>query len=299
MGRTLMNDQDYQFLLDLYKIKNITKVAQQQFLTQPAMTKRIRRIEEELGCQIVLRSKRGVTFTAVGESVVRYCEQMLNLQSQLKNEINLSQGVVGGSLDLGSSLNYSRFRLPAVLRTYQQRYPMVGIRITTGHSRNLYRQLLEGKLSLAIIRGNFVWSDASLLLSSEPVCLVRSNEVKDRSLSELTYIGHRTDPDEERRIEQWMVENQIIPGTRLWIDDISTCREMAQAGVGWTIIPSICLDNFIGDIMPLSLQDGTLLLRNTYVLYRSACADLQQVKLFLSVLQEMTNEGMRPPYSAS
>ena len=271
-----MNDQDYQFLIDLYRIKNITKVAQQQFLTQPAMTKRIRRIEEELGCQIVLRSKRGVTFTAVGESIVRYCEKLQDIQSQMKNEINLSQGVVGGSLDVGSSLNYSRFRLPAVLRAFQERYPMVGIRITTGHSRNLYRYLLEGKLSLAIIRGNFVWSDASLLISSEPVCLVRSNELRDSSLSEATYIGHRTDPDEERRIEQWMIENQIAPTNRLWIDDISTCREMAQAGVGWTIIPSICLDNFVGDIMPLSLQDGTLLLRNTYVLYRSAFAELQQ-----------------------
>ncbi len=134
-----MNDQDYQFLIDLYRIKNITKVAQQQFLTQPAMTKRIRRIEEELGCQIVLRSKRGVTFTAVGESIVRYCEKLQDIQSQMKNEINLSQGVVGGSLDVGSSLNYSRFRLPAVLRAFQERYPMVGIRITTGHSRNLYR----------------------------------------------------------------------------------------------------------------------------------------------------------------
>ena len=282
-----MNDQDYQFLIDLYRIKNITKVAQQQFLTQPAMTKRIRRIEEELGCQIVLRSKRGVTFTAVGESIVRYCEKLQDIQSQMKNEINLSQGVVGGSLDVGSSLNYSRFRLPAVLRAFQERYPMVGIRITTGHNRNLYRYLLEGKLSLAIIRGNFVWSDASLLISSEPVCLVRSNELRDSSLSEATYIGHRTDPDEERRIEQWMIENQIAPTNRLWIDDISTCREMAQAGVGWTIIPSICLDNFVGDIMPLSLQDGTLLLRNTYVLYRSAFAELQQVKLFISILQEM------------
>ena len=144
-----------------------------------------------------------------------------------------------------------------------------------------------GKLSLAIIRGNFVWNDASLLISSEPVCLVRSNELRDSSLSEATYIGHRTDPDEERRIEQWMIENQIAPNNRLWIDDISTCREMAQAGVGWTIIPSICLDNFVGDIMPLSLQDGTLLLRNTYVLYRSAFAELQQVKLFISILQEM------------
>lgn len=281
-----MNDQDYQFLLDLYETKNITKVAQQQFLTQPAMTKRIRRIEEELGCQLLLRSKRGVTFTAVGETVIRYCQRMLELNKQMRDSINQSQGIVGGSLSVGASLNYSRYRLPSALRHYQQLYPNVDVRVSTGHSRSLYHMLMEGKLSLAIIRGNFAWNDASILLSSEPVCLVRSHDNAALPLSDYTYIGHHTDPDEERRIEQWLLENNVTPNTRLWIDDISSCCEMAQAGVGWTIIPSICLDRFEGDVQPLSLRDGTPLLRNTYVLYRSSCYELQQVKLFLDILKE-------------
>ena len=51
-----MNEQDYQLLIDLYETKNITKVADQHFLTQPALTKRIRRIEEELGSELLIRS---------------------------------------------------------------------------------------------------------------------------------------------------------------------------------------------------------------------------------------------------
>lgn len=281
-----MNDQDYQFLLDLYAAKNITKVAQQIFLTQPAITKRIHRIEEQLGCQLLLRSKRGVTFTAVGETVVRYCQRMIDLNKQMKDSINQSKGIVGGSLNIGTSLNYSRYRLPAALRHYQQLYPNVDICVSTGHSRDLYHMLNDGKLSLAIIRGNFAWNDASILLSYEPVCLVRSHDNEGLSLSDYTYIGHHTDPDEERQIEQWLLENNISPNNRLWIDDISSCCEMAQAGVGWTIIPSICLDRFEGDVLPLSLRDGTPLLRNTYVLYRRSSYELQQVKLFLDILKE-------------
>lgn len=48
-AQDFMNEQDYQLLIDLYETKNITKVADQHFLTQPALTKRLRRIEEELG----------------------------------------------------------------------------------------------------------------------------------------------------------------------------------------------------------------------------------------------------------
>ena len=57
-----MNEQDYQLLIDLYETKNITKVADQHFLTQPALTKRLRRIEEELGSVLLVRSRKGVVF---------------------------------------------------------------------------------------------------------------------------------------------------------------------------------------------------------------------------------------------
>ena len=52
-----MNEQDYQLLIDLYETKNITKVADQHFLTQPALTKRIRRIEEELASDPVQKGR--------------------------------------------------------------------------------------------------------------------------------------------------------------------------------------------------------------------------------------------------
>lgn len=92
-----MNEQDYQLLIDLYETKNITKVADQHFLTQPALTKRLRRIEEELGSVLLVRSRKGVVFNSVGESVISYCRQMCEMNEQLRNSINASKGIVGGS----------------------------------------------------------------------------------------------------------------------------------------------------------------------------------------------------------
>ncbi len=290
-----MNEQDYHFLLNLYETKNITKMAQQQFLTQPAMTKRIRRIEEELGCQLVLRSKRGVTFTAVGEEVIRYCRGMMHMTEQLKNSINTYQGIVGGSLNLGCSLNYCRYRLSDALHTYQELYPLVEIGIRTGRSRALYRMLQEGEISIAIIRGNYTWEEGSMLLYSEPICLVRSIENADRPLSDYPFIGHHTDADEEKRMELWAQENGLsLQHTKLWIDDITSCREMARAGLGWTILPSICLDNFQGIATPLYFKDGTPLRRNTYVFYRDSQYKLQQVHLFLDILTESVSAFPEP-----
>ena len=147
-----MNEQDYQLLIDLYETKNITKVADQHFLTQPALTKRLRRIEEELGSVLLVRSRKGVVFNSVGESVISYCRQMCEMNEQLRNSINASKGIVGGSLSIGTSINYCRYRLPSVMRTYTEKYPMVDISISTGHSQTLFRQLSEGKFPIAILR---------------------------------------------------------------------------------------------------------------------------------------------------
>ena len=63
-----MDEKDYELLLELYEQKNITKVAQKLFLTQPAISKRIQKMEEELQCQLFLRSIKGVLFTPAGEA---------------------------------------------------------------------------------------------------------------------------------------------------------------------------------------------------------------------------------------
>ena len=79
-----MYNQDYQLLLDLYETQNITKAGQRHFLTQPAVTKRIKRIEEELGCELVLRTQRGIVFTAAGEQVIPYCRQMKQADMEMQ-----------------------------------------------------------------------------------------------------------------------------------------------------------------------------------------------------------------------
>lgn len=284
-----MNEQDYQFLLNLYETKNITKMAQQQFLTQPAMTRRIQRIEEELGCQLVLRTKKGVIFTPAGEEAVKYCRDTLMRKEQLTNTINRHLGIVGGSLSIGCSLNYCRYRLPNILYHFKKLYPFVDISIIPARSKDIYRMLLKNEISIAIIRGNYSWNEDSFLLSSEPLCLVRSKKNANRPLQEYSYIGRHTDMEEEKKILLWGEEQGLsLQNASLWIDDITSCREMALAELGWTILPNICLDKFEGAATPLFLKDGTPLLRNTSVFYRTAQYELQQVKCFLDLLSQHT-----------
>ena len=281
-----MNEQDYRLLLDLYKTKNITRVAHLHYLSQPAMTKRIRRSEEELGSELILRSQKGITFTPAGELAVDYCRKFLELSGQMRNGIHQASGTVSGSLTIGCSLNFSRYRLPTALKKYQELYPQVDIVISTGHSDFLYQQLLDNRVSVAIVRGAHTWPEGAVQLALEPVCLVSNPQFVGHDLSRYPYIGHHTDSRLEKMTAQWLLEHGLSPEPKLWIDDIFCCRSMAEAGVGWTIVPHICLNGFVGNVTPLFLKDGTPLERETTAIYRNAQADLPQVRYFIDILVE-------------
>jgi len=282
-----MNERDCQYFLHLYRTKNITRSAQQNFITQSSLTKVVQRLETELGCQLLLRSQKGVTFTPQGEQLVHYCQKFLQMQQELKESINRENGVIGGSVAIGSSSNYSRYRLPTALKTYTTRYPAVDISIVTGHSRNLYNQLLDNKIAVAILRGDFKWDEGLLPLSAEPMCLIYHREIQIAELGSQLYICHRTDSESQYQMNRWTVENNIdTRSTNILIDDIASCMEMVQAGVGWSILPAICLAGFKGMIQPLFYQDGTPLIRTTSVFYRKAQSKLPQVRLFIQTLQE-------------
>ena len=62
-----MNDLDWKILLELYKTKNITKAANRLYMTQPALTKRLKQIEAQFQVKIVMRTTKGVEFTEEGE----------------------------------------------------------------------------------------------------------------------------------------------------------------------------------------------------------------------------------------
>lgn len=281
-----MDNTDYKLLLDLYETRNITKVAQRLFLSQPAITKRIKRIEAELGCEVIFRNKKGIVFTSVGEKIIPYCHTACQTDIEMRNAINQNMGIVGGTINICASHNFAAYRLPEVIRVFHEQYPNVAINITTGKSSQLYFKVLQDKLVIAILRGDYKWSSEKMVLMTEPMCLISTKAGGISALRDYPYIGHQTDSFEATKIERWAEENGISLNGSIWVDDINACKELVKRGLGWSILPQICLDDFNGEIQALQFTDGSKFLRNTYTMYWGTYAQLLQVRLFLQVLEQ-------------
>ena len=292
-----MDRQDCQFLIDLYETQNITQVARKYFLTQPALTKRLQRLEEELGCQLLIRHKKGVSFTAAGELTLPYCRSMLHCGEALLGALNSHRGIVGGSLKLLCSHSYSYRQLPQALKLYCQRYPMVNVEISVGRSAPLYQQFLRQENCIAILRGDWTWSGGYVPLRAEPLCLLRSRDRVHLPLDESDYIsGGSDDHAAITQMERWAQEQGLsLHASRLHVNNINCCKELVRQGLGWSILPGSNLQDFDGVVTPLYLEEGVPLKRSTSLLYHNSYAQLPQVRLFIDTLLESEALSPAPP----
>ncbi len=179
-----MDEKDFEYLLVLNETGNITRASEKLFVTQAALSKRVKAIEEELGTALFIRSHHGVRLTPEGEHVMKHIEQSARQLEQMREELSAVGGEVGGTLKAGIPINYSFYSLPDVLDHYYRKYPKVKLQITTGQSRQLYRLMLQDQLDVAILRGDFSWDGIQYLLGQEHICIVRNKELLDRPLNE-------------------------------------------------------------------------------------------------------------------
>ena len=171
-----MDEKDFELLEVLDETRNITHAADKLYMTQSALSKRIKSMEQELGVEILLRSRQGIRFTPAGEKVLEHSRAALKQMEQLRRGLDAMQGEVCGTLKAGVSVNFSYYRLPEVLTEYHKKYPRVRLDIATGHSRHLYQQMLDGTLDIAVLRGEYPWDGTQFLLSQEDICLIYARE---------------------------------------------------------------------------------------------------------------------------
>ena len=188
-----MDEKDYELLHALDETRNITHAADKLYMTQSALSKRIKALEQELGVEIVLRSRQGIRFTPAGEQVLLHSAAAAREMEKMRRQLASIQGEACGTLRAGISVNFSYYRLPEVLTEYHKAYPKVRLDIATGHSRNIYQQMLDSSLDVAVLRGEYPWDGTQFLLSQENICFICSEENKDRPISDYLYIDHSSD----------------------------------------------------------------------------------------------------------
>lgn len=292
MGET-MDYRDWEILKELYNQKNLTKTARLLFLTQPALTSRLKHMQEELGVQIVTRESRGIHFTPQGEYLVHCAEEALahlqkikeNVQNMSNNESNL----VAGTLKLGVSNFFANYELPYILKQFKIKYPHVEFKVITGWSRDVTQLIHNKDVHIGFVRGDYGWRGLSThQLFEETICIASKEQINITDLPRLPRIEYRGDYLLKSVIDHWWAENYAeAPFISIEVDQVDTCKEMVLNGLGYGILSSRVLAG-IDDLYKIQLkdQDGNPILRRTWMYYHKESLEWNVVKAFVQFIED-------------
>jgi DNA-binding transcriptional LysR family regulator len=279
-----MENQDWLILKVLFQTKNITKAAQVLFLSQPALTHRLRNMEEEFGVTIVHRVSKGVHFTPQGEYLAKAADIMLLQIRQLKDEVLNMEHEVAGTLRLGSSHVFTKYRLPGLLKTFKNQYPHVEFKVTTAWSKDVFSLLYNQDIQVGFIRGASSWNGEKHLLFEESICIASKEPFNIHQLPQLPRIDYQTDPAIRALIDNWWRETFAQPPLiSMDVDRVDICKEMVVNGLGYAFLPDILVHN--NDNLQKTVitdKSGNPILRQTWMIYQKAALETNIVKAFVA-----------------
>ena len=237
-----MDDKDWRILKTVAEEKNITRAAARLFMTQPALTYRLKSLEDEFGARLMTRLSSGVMLTAQGECLLDYACEMLQRFDALKERVRNMADKVQGGLRLGASGVFAHFALPGILKGFLEAYPEVEISLKTALSQPIIRLLEKQEITVAIVRGEHDWDGERFLLMQEPICLVSRARLALADLPAHPHIRYGTDAPLQRLLDEWWRKHfHVPPQTTMEVNTMDTAREMVLNGLGWALLPSIGL----------------------------------------------------------
>lgn len=246
---------DYKELMAFVSVADngsFSLAAEQLFITQPAVSKRVNQLEEHLKSKLFDRIGHKIFLTEAGKLLLPRAKQIIGDIKNAKLEIENLSYEVRGELAFGTSHHIGLHRLPQILKKYSVEYPRVDLQIDFSGSEEICDSILNGVLELGVVTlpTQPQTNIAQLKLWNDPMSLVFA---KDHEIFSRNKID----------IEDIAKYSAVLPGkntfTRKIVDDVfssvgedydlvietnylETIKQMVEIGLGWSVLPDTMTD---------------------------------------------------------
>ena len=137
------------------KYKSVTLAAKELFTSQPAVTRTIKKLEDELKCRLFVRSKKGMEFTSEGETLFEYVSASINQLEKGEAEVRKNTGDSEGRVVIGTTVTALDEFLFKFLDTFHENHPNVKFKIFTQSTDITIDKLRTGQIDVAVITSPF------------------------------------------------------------------------------------------------------------------------------------------------
>ena len=201
--------------------KNFTNAAQVLHLSQPSVSKQIKRLEKNLDILLINRENNKISLTENGKVFLQYSERILALcEESCRALIDLKNGD-RGNLTVGASQTIGTYLMPRVLALFAQNYPQIDLKVQVNSTRLIANNVLNREIDIAVVGGeipnklkknltikDFVEDELSLIISkSHP--FAKKRKINKENLYYLNFITLNSNSTIRKFIDNILIQNGI------------------------------------------------------------------------------------------
>lgn len=255
-----------EYVYEVYKEKSFSKAAQNLYISQPALSAAIKKIETRIGCPIFDRSSKTVRLTDGGIEYIKAIETIMDIETRFENHLSNLTQLKTGRLSIGASNVFASFILPSILTEFTEQYPAIKVNLVEASSAHLEELLFSGALDFVLdnyplneaIYAKHLFCSESLVLAVPPQLpsnkqalayqLLREDICRGKHLEPATmpvplsffaqdpFIFLRAGNDTRMRADKIFQESGLTPQIALELDQLATAYNVACYGMGAVIV---------------------------------------------------------------
>ena len=145
-----MLDTNSRYVYEVYRLKSVSGAANALFVSQPAISAAIRKVEKDLGAPIFNRKTLPFSLTPEGKIYIESIEQMLHIEARAAERIRNIREVSGGTLRIVTGSHISYRVIPRILRVFHQMYPLVDVNIRFYEHEKCLEQLEKDLADISV-----------------------------------------------------------------------------------------------------------------------------------------------------
>jgi len=232
--------------------RSFSKAAIKLNLTQPAVSKRIQNLENQLAIKLFERLQRDTILTEAGEILLPHALNILHEIDNAKHAIKSIDDNVSGTLRIVASHHIGLHRLPLILKDFSKRYPQVDLQLNFLDSESAYPLLKDNQADIAFItipkniKNEFschlAWDDPMSFICGKNHPLTKLNKVMPQNLAEHNAILPSKSTLTYRVVESLFKQNSLQLHANIPTNYLETMKMMASVDMGWSVLPNTMID---------------------------------------------------------
>lgn len=277
-------------------------------VTQPAVSARIKALEQSLGVPLFERGQGALVLSAAGRALRPRAEQLLHAVALARQAVHELRPSAGGTLQIGAVLSICTYLLPDALKRFQAAHPKVMITVRSGHSKDVLEMVLREEVEIGLARSLQHPSVETVSLRNDPLILVSHREhlPKGAHRVRLEQVVDRPLIFFDKGSSDWTLTHGLfrraglVPNVVLEVETIEAAKRMVERGLGLAFLPHIAVARELrrGTLVAIEIVDAEPLSRSLDVVHSRhrplSPEALAFLKTLRSAVSEVARSGGRP-----